>query len=97
MFVVSTIYNQTVKTYFFVCYYKYQFLILNMYLFCRNQLDVATLEVQHETSTTGHALRAYEAVGSGFDDLVRDFTKLREELENKKWAIRELKNTPDKD
>lgn len=57
---------------------------------------MATLETQHDLSTTGHALKAYEAVGSGFDDLVKDYTQIRDELDNKKWAIRELKS-PEKD
>ena len=51
------------------------------------------LETQHELSTTQHALKAYQAVGMGFDELVREYTQLRDEVDNKKWAVRELRES----
>jgi hypothetical protein len=32
-------------------------------------------------------------VGMGFAELVNDYTKLLEELEDKKWALKEIQNS----
>lgn len=44
-----------------------------------------------EISSASQALKSYESVGLGFDALVREYTYLKDEIENKKWAIKELK------
>lgn len=39
------------------------------------------------------AIQAYGAVGSGFDDLVEEYGKLKNELDNKQWALNEFQHT----
>ena len=50
-----------------------------------------TEKTSSDISASSQALKAYESVGLGFDALVREYTYLKEEIENKQWAIRELK------
>ena len=42
-------------------------------------------------------LLAYESVGMGFDSLVQQYTTLMAEIDNKKWALSELRQTQDDD
>ena len=46
---------------------------------------------QKQITKVSEALKTYQSVGMGFDDLVQEFTQLRDEIENKKWALRELR------
>lgn len=38
-------------------------------------------------------LKIYESVGSGFDSLVKEYTRLTAEIDNRKWALAELERT----
>ena len=40
-------------------------------------------------------LVAYESVGMGFDTLVQQYGALMAEIDNKKWALSELRQTQD--
>ena len=42
-------------------------------------------------------LIAYESVGMGFDALVQQYAALMAEIDNKKWALSELRQTQDDD
>ncbi|XP_071085100.1 HAUS augmin-like complex subunit 4 [Haliotis cracherodii] len=59
----------------------------------RKHLDSAIDDHEKDMVRVGQALRAYEAVGMGFDGLVEEYTRLRGELENKQWALAELQQT----
>lgn len=48
-------------------------------------------ETKEELNRVSQLLETYEAVGMGFGDLVNQFMNLREEVDNKKWALHELK------
>ena len=61
----------------------------------KNQLDLRIHETQKDLRQVGQSLQAYEAVGTSFDSLVEDYTKLRDEIDNKKWGLRELKHSID--
>ncbi|KAI0231662.1 hypothetical protein LSAT2_017971 [Lamellibrachia satsuma] len=57
----------------------------------RRKLDSTMSNTQEEWTKASEALKTYQCVGMGFDSLVQEFTQLRDEIENKKWALRELK------
>lgn len=58
----------------------------------REHLDVAMKEKRKEYTHATEALKSYESVGMGFDDLVEQYKILKEEIENKQWALNELQN-----
>jgi len=51
----------------------------------------------HSTSTSldkvNLSLKAYDGIGLGFETLVREYTHLRDEVENKTWAMKEIKQS----
>ena len=67
--------------------------VCNLYccVSCRRELDSTMSSMQKEITKVSEALKTYQSVGMGFDDLVQEFTQLRDEIENKKWALRELR------
>ena len=46
-------------------------------------------ELQHAS----HTLQAYQSVGLGFDNLVKQYSVLMTEIDNKTWALSELRQT----
>ncbi|CAH3124937.1 unnamed protein product [Porites lobata] len=58
-------------------------------------------DAEEESSAELHrltqTLQAYESVGMGFDSLVQQYTTLMAEIDNKKWALSELRQTQDDD
>ena len=61
----------------------------------RNQLDLAIHETQQDLRQAEQSLQAYTAVGSTFDAVVLEYTNLKDEIDNKKWGLRELKHSLD--
>ncbi|ELU12924.1 hypothetical protein CAPTEDRAFT_198726 [Capitella teleta] len=57
----------------------------------RGEIDRAIHSTEYDLKQVDQTLAAYEAVGSGFDNLVQEYTRLKDEIDNKKWALRELK------
>lgn len=60
-------------------------------------MDANIKDTEQVIQQVSQALVAYESVGMGFDSLVEEYTQLRDEVENKKWAVRELKHSLEKD
>ena len=60
----------------------------------RSELDKSIANTERELSQSTTALRSYETVGTGFDAVVQEFTRLRSDIENKRWALHELKKHP---
>ena len=58
-------------------------------------MDSAVQDTETELYKAREALKSYEAVGMGFETLVEEFTQLKLEVDNKKWAVRELKQHND--
>ncbi|XP_041375910.1 HAUS augmin-like complex subunit 4 [Gigantopelta aegis] len=58
----------------------------------KSHLKTAMDSTEKDYSNKCQTLKAFEAVGMGFDRLVEEYTVLRGELENKRWALSELKN-----
>ena len=52
----------------------------------------AVEETTEEVRVADERLRAYEAVGFGFGDLVGQYSAILEDIANKKWALDELRN-----
>lgn len=50
-------------------------------------------ESEREYSNVTQALKAYESVGMGFDSLVNEYSRLRNEVENKQWALSEFQQS----
>ena len=46
---------------------------------------------ERDLTTAERTLATYETVGLGFDDLVQEYTALHQEIDKKKWALREFK------
>lgn len=46
-----------------------------------------------ELKKVSQALSTYESVGQDFDAMVQEYTKLRDDVDNKKWALREFKHS----
>ncbi|ESO98216.1 hypothetical protein LOTGIDRAFT_187302 [Lottia gigantea] len=59
----------------------------------RGHLDEATEESNKDLVRITQALSAYDSVGMGFESLVDEYSQLRSELENKRWAMTELHNS----
>lgn len=63
----------------------------------KDYLDIAEEESSTELLRSKQALKSYESVGMGYDALVQRFTHLTAEIDNKKWALSELRQTQDDD
>ncbi|KAK3085659.1 hypothetical protein FSP39_006782 [Pinctada imbricata] len=59
----------------------------------RDHLDVALAEATKKRTQLQKLLETYQSVGMGFDDLVKEYGRLKEEVENKQWALSELKQS----
>lgn len=57
----------------------------------RSELDTSLADTEKELNRLTAAVRAYESVGNEFDSVVDEFTRLRAEVENRRWALHELK------
>ena len=74
--------------------YLLGFLIFILHSFNdRSQLKTAMDNAEKDYTSKFQTLKAYEAVGMGFDKLVEEYTVLLSELENKQWAVSEMKTT----
>ncbi|KAK3726769.1 hypothetical protein QZH41_010411 [Actinostola sp. cb2023] len=65
----------------------------------REHLVQAEQEETRQLQRAGQTLQAYESVGMGFDQLVQEYTVLLREIDNKRWALSELRqsHSPDQD
>ena len=43
------------------------------------------------------SLKAYKSIGMGFDDLVQLYSDITAEIDNKKWALTELRHSDNND
>lgn len=50
-------------------------------------------ETEREYSNVTQSLKAYESVGMGFDSLVNEYSRLKNEVENKHWALSEFQQS----
>jgi len=57
----------------------------------RSELDSSINDTENELSRVTAAVRSYESVGIEFDSLVDEFTRVRAEVDNRRWALHELK------
>lgn len=59
----------------------------------RHLLDTALNESKTELTKLRYTLQIYESVGPGFESLVKQYVQLTAEIDNKRWALSELKRT----
>ncbi|XP_025076361.1 HAUS augmin-like complex subunit 4 isoform X2 [Pomacea canaliculata] len=59
----------------------------------KQHLSEATEEKERDLHRIALALNAYAAIGSGFDELVEEYGKLKAEMDNKRWALQEFQRT----
>ncbi|KAL3858924.1 hypothetical protein ACJMK2_009173 [Sinanodonta woodiana] len=59
----------------------------------RRHAEIAIKESEKEKTHRSRALQTYQSVGMGFDSIVEEFGRLKKELENKQWALKELEQT----
>lgn len=65
--------------------------IFSLHIHLRASLKDAEEESTAEFHRLIQTLLAYESVGMGFDSLVQQYTTLMAEIDNKKWALSELR------
>ncbi|XP_045192379.2 HAUS augmin-like complex subunit 4 [Mercenaria mercenaria] len=56
----------------------------------RKHLDDAYRDSEKEKLHRQQAIKAYDSVGDGFEEIVAEFGKMKAELENKQWALAEF-------
>eukprot|EP00794_Sanderia_malayensis_P018655 gene18655-20536_t len=61
----------------------------------RNVLETALAESKTELRTIRETLQVYESIGPDFVSIVKQYVKLTAEIDNKRWALSELKRTKD--
>ena len=66
---------------------------MSVFFYCRKHLDTAVSDNQKEKQHRIQAIKAYESVGNGFDSIVTQYGKFKDELENKQWALAEFDKT----
>lgn len=57
----------------------------------RSELVKSISDTESELSRTTVAVQSYESVGREFESVVTEFTRLRSEIENRRWALHELR------
>ena len=67
--------------------------ILCYNVYFRRQLDASIDKTQNDLSQVEHSLKVYTSVGDNFDNIVREYTYLKDEIESKRWALREFKHS----
>ena len=56
----------------------------------RRQLDEMNTNLDSRLATATATLRSYHSVGREFMQIASEYTQVKAEIENKKWALREL-------
>ncbi|XP_041454233.1 HAUS augmin-like complex subunit 4 isoform X1 [Lytechinus variegatus] len=59
----------------------------------RQHLEGAVQERKTDLMRHSQALKNYEAIGTGFEEIVNEYQELTAAIDNKKWALRELKQS----
>ena len=47
-------------------------------------------KIQAEYEAASKRVKQYRCVGSGFEELVKEYTNIMKEVQNKEWALQEL-------
>lgn len=79
------------QTFFFVRRLTKLLIFFSLHIHLRASLKDAEEESTAEFHRLTQTLLAYESVGMGFDSLVQQYTTLMAEIDNKKWALSELR------
>jgi len=61
----------------------------------RSHLDEKRKQIMEDWAKTEDGVRLYESIGMGFDKLVEEYAEILEEIRNKEWAIRQLREDDD--
>lgn len=69
-------------------------LSLPLFLSCiRSHLDEHKQQLEVKLAETEQTLLHYESLGPGFMTIAKEYHELLEEIDNKKWALTELRKT----
>nr|XP_006812145.1 PREDICTED: uncharacterized protein LOC102803208 [Saccoglossus kowalevskii] len=63
----------------------------------KHHLSHAFHQCEKDLCRLTQAIEAYESLGMGFENLVQQYGELQEEIDNKRWALTELKQSIDED
>ena len=66
---------------------------LKTFFFSSKELTKEIEETKSEKRSFSVLLDSYEAMGSEFPEMVDKYSKLKDEIENKKWALNEVKKS----
>ncbi|XP_071785681.1 HAUS augmin-like complex subunit 4 isoform X2 [Asterias amurensis] len=59
----------------------------------KHHLNRAIQEKDKDVTRLSQALQSYQSIGMGFDELVKEYEQLQAAIDNKKWALTELKQS----
>lgn len=59
-------------------------------------MDKAVRGTEQELQSLSTLAQNYAAIGSQFESIVGDYAHICDEINNKKWALRELRTSMDK-
>ncbi|CAB4011961.1 HAUS augmin-like complex subunit 4 [Paramuricea clavata] len=63
----------------------------------RQSLQTKENDTKKELHRVTQSLKAYKSIGMGFDDLVQLYSDITAEIDNKKWALTELRHSDNND
>lgn len=66
------------------------YIYIYIFTISRNKLDAALKAIQAEKQTAESTLSSFEILGQEFEALVEQYSQLRLEIENKRWALKEF-------
>ncbi|XP_040276217.1 HAUS augmin-like complex subunit 4 [Bufo bufo] len=66
---------------------------VEVHKYIRSSLEAAVKAEKTELSSSRQILASYEFLGTKFEELVQEYTRLRDKIKNNRWAIQELSKT----
>ena len=73
------------------------FPVTPFYFHCRQSLQSKENDTKKELHRVMQSLKAYKAIGMGFEELVHLYGDIIAEIDNKKWALTELRHNDNND
>ncbi|CAJ0966801.1 unnamed protein product [Ranitomeya imitator] len=66
---------------------------VEVHKYIRSTLEAAVKSENTELSTSRQILASYEFLGTQFEEMVQEYTRLRDKIKDNRWAIQELSKT----
>ncbi|KAM5193742.1 HAUS augmin-like complex subunit 4 [Mantella aurantiaca] len=66
---------------------------VDVHKYIRSSLETAVKTEKNELAASKQILTSYEFLGTKFEELVQEYTRLRDKIKDNRWAIQELSKT----